>query len=421
MYSKSHSDTFFVQIKQNSNMFKRENSFKEADIQSIIIENFQQWEHLSQNDIKLTPLTGLTNITYKAEALIPATPKAIVFRQFGNAEGFIDHQLEKIIFRTISDKKLGPQEYSCSETWRMEEFIERAEHPNNQTMVDSEFCFNVVGLIQKFHTIDAPLPNKHTSNIIKSIFSEEMRLNAISKIAQSHLFSNEEQEILQLFQDSISDAFEQEYLIQMIKKENHENLVLCHNDLNQLNIFNSNNRPLFIDYEYCSYNYASYDIGNFLNECVINYQHPDEPYYSLVEDNLFHKQLSYFAALTYVTHQKATPEQISIIRQLIVPQCNKDKNLIQQLQKQIENILQQDINDEVQYMKRRIRRMMIMTHLYWVYWSILQSKGSIQFDYINYGMMRFQIYKQLLQEEMKRDAHSKEKTSSIRSTDSDDS
>lgn len=42
---------------------------------------------------------------------------------------------------------------------------------------------------------------------------------------------------------------------------------------------------MFIDYEYCSFNYPSYDIANYLNESAINYQHEEDPYYVLVDDN----------------------------------------------------------------------------------------------------------------------------------------
>lgn len=50
----------------------------------------------------------------------------------------------------------------------------------------------------------------------------------------------------------------------------------CHNDLNNLNIFHEP-EVILIDYEYSSYNYIYYDIGNFFNECTINYSVEEFP------------------------------------------------------------------------------------------------------------------------------------------------
>jgi choline/ethanolamine kinase len=55
--------------------------------------------------------------------------------------------------------------------------------------------------------------------------------------------------------------------------------------MNHLNIFSTpkaGREIVLIDYDYCSYNYPTFDIANFLNESSINYLHPVEPFYELV-------------------------------------------------------------------------------------------------------------------------------------------
>lgn len=68
--------------------------------------------------------------------------------------------------------------------------------------------------------------------------------------------------------------------------------ILCHNDLNNLNIFYTEsataaNRLKFIDFEYCSYNYCAYDLANYMNESHFNYNYAEDPYYAIVEENVF--------------------------------------------------------------------------------------------------------------------------------------
>ena len=46
-----------------------------------------------------------------------------------------------------------------------------------------------------------------------------------------------------------------------------QSLVFSHNDLlaNNIIVKNSNNKFIFIDYEYSTYNYPIYDIANYFN------------------------------------------------------------------------------------------------------------------------------------------------------------
>ena len=41
--------------------------------------------------------------------------------------------------------------------------------------------------------------------------------------------------------------------------------MICHNDLNNLNVLVNNLEVFLIDYDYCAYNFIAYDIANMLN------------------------------------------------------------------------------------------------------------------------------------------------------------
>jgi len=110
----------------------------------------------------------------------------------------------------------------------------------------------------------------------------------LEKMQNKSIFSEQEQEVLKEFEAIGSDK-EIEYLESILPKSE---TVLCHNDLNNLNVFYSekgtaSNRLKFIDFEYSAYNYYPFDIANFMNESHFNYTVTSDPYYSIVQENIF--------------------------------------------------------------------------------------------------------------------------------------
>ncbi|CAD8206045.1 unnamed protein product [Paramecium octaurelia] len=397
-------------------MNSRSTHLTEYAIKEIISEKFTSWKSVTPSNISITRLTGLTNITYKAQAMIDTTPQTILFREFGNAEGFVDSQQERIIFKTISDMDLGPQQLECGNSWRMEEFVKDGVHPNNQKMAEADFQFKSMGVLQKFHQMEIPIPNNGQSSIINKTLSGEMKANVIKKIEKRGLYTDVELEQLECIENFINNEEEFNYLNEMTQKENNEELKFCHNDLNQLNIFNTSKKDkeiIFIDYEYCSYNYPSYDIANFLNESAINYQHEEEPYYVLVDDNFNTAPIqAHFLALSYIINKECTQLEIDQIQRLINEKTNKNKDELKTFIQLVKQILEQRLSEQdivelfkaISYLKRRIRRLQILSNLNWVWWSILlaHEKNSLNFEYIDYGFLRFKMLEKLLELEKAR-------------------
>ncbi|CAK65437.1 unnamed protein product (macronuclear) [Paramecium tetraurelia] len=397
-------------------MNSRNTHLTEYTIKEIISEKFTSWKQINPSQISISRLTGLTNITYKAQAMIDTTPQTILFREFGNAEGFVDSQQERIIFKSISDMDLGPQQLECGDRWRMEEYVKDGVHPNNQKMADANFQFKSMAVLQKFHQMEIPISNDGSSLILKKTISEEMKENVIKKIEKRHLYTDVELKQLECLERFITNEEEFNYLNEMTQKENHEELKFCHNDLNQLNIFNTSNKDkeiIFIDYEYCSYNYPSYDIANFLNESAINYQHEEAPYYVLEEDNFNSAPIqAHFLALSYILNKECTQMEIDQIYKLINEQTNKNKDELKTFIGLVKQILEQRLSEQeivdlfkaISYLKRRIRRFQIISNLNWVWWSILLAyeKNSLSFEYIDYGFLRFKMLEKLLELEKAR-------------------
>lgn len=48
--------------------------------------------------------------------------------------------------------------------------------------------------------------------------------------------------------------------------------MLCHNDCHIGNLLITSSREYILDFEFANYNYAGYDLGNFLNEWATQYE-----------------------------------------------------------------------------------------------------------------------------------------------------
>ena len=71
--------------------------------------------------------------------------------------------------------------------------------------------------------------------------------------------------------------------------------MICHNDLNNLNVLVDNNFEVFlIDYDYCAYNFIAYDIANILNESCFDYSTQEYPGFIFSKPYNF-EELSSFA------------------------------------------------------------------------------------------------------------------------------
>lgn len=147
-------------------------------------------------------------------------------------------------------------------------------------------------------------------------------------------------------------------------------VVFCHNDVQEGNILllagreaAPHDRLMLIDFEYSSYNYRGFDIGNHFCEWVYDYSHSAWPFYRAAPHH-------------YPTRQ----QQLHFIRCYRAEGCGGAERSCEE-------------EEEEQQMLLEIERFVLASHFFWGLWSIVQAKiSTIEFGYLDYAQSRFQAY-----------------------------
>ncbi|XP_062843026.1 ethanolamine kinase 2 [Trichomycterus rosablanca] len=135
-------------------------------------------------------------------------------------------------------------------------------------------------------------------------------------------------------------------------------VVLCHNDLLCKNIIYNEKEGYvrFIDYEYSSYNYQAFDIGNHFNE----FAGMSEPDYSLFPSREMQLDWLHTYLKAYKHFTKKGEE---------VNQCELETLYVQ------------------------VNKFSLASHFFWGFWALIQAKySSIDFDFLGYAVLRFNQY-----------------------------
>ncbi|XP_040266181.1 choline kinase alpha isoform X4 [Bufo bufo] len=160
--------------------------------------------------------------------------------------------------------------------------------------------------------------------------------------------------------------------LRAILEATHSPVVFCHNDCQEGNILlldgreNSEKQKLMlIDFEYSSYNYRGFDIGNHFCEWMYDYTYEKFPFFK--------------ANFSKYPTKKQQLHFISIY--------------IREFQPRFENLSNEERSKVENDMLIEINRFALASHFFWGLWSIVQAKiSSIQFGYMEYAMARFDAY-----------------------------
>uniref|UniRef100_A0A6C0BRW4 Aminoglycoside phosphotransferase domain-containing protein n=1 Tax=viral metagenome TaxID=1070528 RepID=A0A6C0BRW4_9ZZZZ len=297
-----------------------------------IVHAFYKINCLFPKNSKISKLKGgLTNTIYLIEHL----GNKYIIREFGkNTEVFVDRVLEMRIIKELEPYDVTRKLIELTNKGTIESYVEG--HPvTYESFKNSNLIRKLVG--QKLRML-------HTSNILTK---KETQTAHIWKA-----FNDWTTLCLQLYdldlniKKILTNIFE--IVTMKSKTAAFYPIVMCHNDLNLGNIIydQHNHQIKFIDFEYASYNYRGYDIGNIFAELAGN----DCNWDKLPTKHERYAFYSYYLDTYNENEFKRLDEEVSFF----MPLCC----------------------------------------LFWALWGLIQNKYSdnLQFDYLQYSNSKINGY-----------------------------
>ncbi|KAJ8396657.1 hypothetical protein AAFF_G00014950 [Aldrovandia affinis] len=278
---------------------------------------------------------------------------------FQGAEALV---LESVMFAILAERELGPKLYGIFPQGRLEQFVPSRKLDTNELGIPS-MSAEIAEKMARFHGMRMPFNkepkwlfgtmDKYLNQVLKITFTRESHVRNFARLMSFNL--PQEMEILKSLLESTPSP-----------------VVFCHNDCQEGNILLLNGREdsdgqklMLIDFEYSSYNYRGFDIGNHFCEWMYDYTHENFPFFKASSENYPTKtqQLHYISSY------------LSEYDDGFVNLSNED---------QIK--LKEDMLVEV-------NRFALASHFFWGLWSIVQARiSAIEFGYMEYAAARFEAY-----------------------------
>lgn len=228
------------------------------DIRQVVPSLLPGW---SSSKVSVEVVTGgITNSIFKAKCQNGAPPVVLV-RIFGNGDVFTPAQreMENILFEQLGEAGIAPGLLAVFGNGRVEQFLD-ARTIELREMVDNDIIDGVAKSMSKLHAFD---PRGVGVAREPGMWKDMQRwADEVDRLVEKGLLS-------------MPGSIAVDDCIEELKKVRAEldtlqcPIVFCHNDLLCGNILVNEDREVaLVDFEYSSFNYRGFDIGNFFCEAM---------------------------------------------------------------------------------------------------------------------------------------------------------
>uniref|UniRef100_A0A673TK37 Ethanolamine kinase n=1 Tax=Suricata suricatta TaxID=37032 RepID=A0A673TK37_SURSU len=346
------------------------------------------WRGLREDQFHISVIRGgLSNMLFQCSlpdtvASVGDEPRKVLLRLYGailkmrpcNKEGSEQAQkenefqgaeamvLESVMFAILAERSLGPKLYGIFPQGRLEQFIP-SRRLDTEELSLPDISAEIAEKMATFHGMKMPFNKepkwlfgtmeKYLNQVLRVKFAGEPRVKQLHRLLRYNLPSELES-------------------LRSLLEATPSPVVFCHNDCQEGNILmlegreNSDRQKLMlIDFEYSSYNYRGFDIGNHFCEWMYDYSYEKYPFFRA-------------SILKYPTKK----QQLHFISNYLAAFQNEFENLSNEEKCAIEEEMLLEVN-----------RFALASHFFWGLWSIVQAKiSSIEFGYMDYAQARFDAY-----------------------------
>ncbi|XP_064019174.1 choline kinase alpha isoform X2 [Pogoniulus pusillus] len=328
------------------------------------------WRGLREEQLRINPIRGgLSNMLFQCslpDSLEPVAdePRKVLLRLYGailqmGAEAMV---LESVMFAILAERALGPKLYGIFPQGRLEEFIP-SRKLSTEELTLPDISAEIAEKMARFHGMKMPFNKepkwlfgtmeKYLNQMLRVKFTRESKTRKLNKLLAYNL-PQEMKNLRALLEATPSPV------------------VFCHNDCQEGNILllegredSENQKLMLIDFEYSSYNYRGFDIGNHFCEWMYDYTYEKYPFFKAT-------------ALKYPSKK----QQLHFISSYLSAFHHGFENLSHEEKSKLEEEVFIEVN-----------RFALASHFFWGLWSIIQAKiSSIEFGYLEYAQARFDAY-----------------------------
>ncbi|XP_005522434.1 choline kinase alpha isoform X2 [Poecile atricapillus] len=328
------------------------------------------WRGLQEEQLRISPIRGgLSNMLFQCS--LPDTietvadePRKVLLRLYGailqmGAEAMV---LESVMFAILAERALGPKLYGIFPQGRLEEFIPSRKLSTEELSLP-DISAEIAEKMARFHGMKMPFNKepkwlfgtmeKYLNQVLRIKFTRESQTRKLNKLLSYNL-PQEMKNLRAMLEATFSPV------------------VFCHNDCQEGNILllegresSENQKLMLIDFEYSSYNYRGFDIGNHFCEWMYDYSYEKYPFFKA-------------SVLKYPSKK----QQLHFLSSYLSAFHDGFENLSNEEKSKLEEEVLVEVN-----------RFALASHFFWGLWSIIQAKiSSIEFGYLEYALSRFDAY-----------------------------
>ncbi|KAK2841823.1 hypothetical protein Q5P01_012023 [Channa striata] len=344
------------------------------------------WKSLAEDDFRITIIRGgLSNKLFLCSLpdsvdTVGDEPRSILLRLYGailqmscnkgdsqplnkdnHFQGAEAMVLESVMFAILAERELGPKLYGIFPQGRLEQYVPSCKL-DTCDLSEPSISAEIAEKMATFHGMRMPFNKepKWLFGTMEKYLSQVMRLN-FTRDSHTHHFNR----LLSLNLPQEMDT------LKSLLESTHSPVVFCHNDCQEGNILmlkgcqTSDKKLMLIDFEYSSYNYRGFDIGNHFCEWMYDYNCDEFPYFKVSS----HAYPSKF-------------QQLHFIESYLREYDQGFYNLSEEDQMKVKEELYVEVN-----------RFSLASHFFWGLWSIIQARlSTIKFGYLEYALARFDAY-----------------------------
>ncbi|KAI5137934.1 choline/ethanolamine kinase isoform X3 [Manis pentadactyla] len=321
------------------------------------------WRRVRPEELRVDPVSGgLSNLLFRCSLpdRLPSVgkePREVLLRLYGAIlQGVDSLVLESVMFAILAERSLGPQLYGVFPEGRLEQYIPSRPLKTNE-LREPLLSAAIATKMAQFHGMEMPF-TKEPHWLFGTM---ERYLKQIQDLPPAGL---SQMNLLEMY--GLKDEMDS---LRKLLDSTPSPVVFCHNDIQEGNILllsepENADRLMLVDFEYSSYNYRGFDIGNHFCEWIYDYTHEDWPFYRAQPADF-----------------PTRGQQLHFIRHYLA-EVKKGETISQEDQRKLEEDLLVEAN-----------RYALASHFFWGLWSILQaSMSTIEFGYLEYAQSRFQFY-----------------------------